>query len=244
MTARPTRVVSVDPRRPDAAALDDAAAVLRDGGLVAFPTETFYGLGALALDRTAVRRIFDLKGRAETKPLLVLVDSLAMAERVGDVGPAARELAARHWPGALTLVVPAREGVPKDVTAGTGTIGVRVSPHPVARGLVGAVGAPVTAPSANASGAPPPTTAEAVLAYFRDRIELVLDGGPTSGGEPSTVLDTTTDPPRILRQGAVVVPGAGRRGAAGRAAARPGAGAPACEASEPGEPPPAEASER
>lgn len=219
---RPIRVVSVDPRRPNAAALDDAAAVLRGGGLVAFPTETFYGLGALALDRVAVRRIFELKGRAETKPLLVLVDSLAMAERVGDFGPAAHELAARHWPGALTLVVRARAGVPTEVTAGTGTIGVRVSPHPVARGLVKAVGAPVTAPSANASGAPPPTTAEAVLAYFRDRIELVLDGGPTPGGEPSTVLDTTTDPPRILRQGAVVVRAAGRREA----------GAPPAEASE------------
>lgn len=203
MTARRTRIVAVDPRRPEARVLEDAAAVLRDGRLVAFPTETFYGLGAAALDRGAVRRIFELKGRPETKPLLVLVDSLVMAERIGDFGPRARALAARHWPGALTLIVRARTGVPEEVTAGTGTIGVRVSPHPVARGLVGALGAPVTAPSANASGEAPPTTASDVLACFEDRIDLVLDGGPAPGGEPSTVLDTTVEPPRILRQGAV-----------------------------------------
>lgn len=203
MTARRTRIVSVDPRRPEARVLDDAAAVLRGGGLVAFPTETFYGLGAAALDRGAVRRIFELKGRPETKPLLVLVDSLVMAQRVGDFGPKACALAARHWPGALTLVVPARAGVPEEVTAGTGTIGVRVSVHAVARGLVGALGAPVTAPSANASGGAPATTASDVLAYFEDRIDLVLDGGPTPGGEPSTVLDTTVEPPRVVRQGAV-----------------------------------------
>lgn len=203
MTALRTRVVDLEPWAPAPAALDDAAAVLRAGGLVAFPTETFYGLGAAALDGGAVRRVVELKGRPETKPLLVIVDSLAMAERVGTLTRAARDLAARHWPGALTLVVPARADVPPEVTAATGTIGVRVSPHPVAQGLVRALGAPVTAPSANPSGAPPPTTAAAVLAYFRDRLELVLDGGATPGGEPSTVLDTTVEPPRVLRQGAL-----------------------------------------
>jgi L-threonylcarbamoyladenylate synthase len=203
VTRPPGRVAIVDPRRPALAVLDDAAAVLRAGGIVAFPTETFYGLGAHAFDHRAVRRIFELKGRPATKPLLVLVDSLAMVERVGTLTLAARELAARHWPGALTLVVPARAGVPEDVTAGTHTIGVRVSPHPIARGLVTALGAPLTAPSANPDGAVPPTTAAAVLAYFGDRIELVLDGGPTAGGEPSTVLDTTVEPPRVVRQGAV-----------------------------------------
>lgn len=201
MTARPTRIVSVDSRQPEGRALEAAAAVLRGGGLVAFPTETFYGLAAPALDRAAVRRVFELKGRPETKPLLVLVDSLAMAERVGVFGPAARALAVRHWPGALTLVVRAGAGVPEEVTAGTGTIGVRVSPHPVARGLVAAFGGPVTAPSANASGGTPATTAAEVLAYFRDGLDLVLDGGRTPGGEPSTVLDTTLEPPRIVRQG-------------------------------------------
>jgi len=195
----------VDPATPDRTALGEAALVLARGGLVAFPTETFYGLGAGALDRAAIRRIFGLKGRPETKPLLLLVDSIGMAEAVGEVGARARALMVRHWPGALTLVLRARPGVPIEVTAGTRTVGVRLSPHPVALGLVRALRAPVTAPSANPSGLEPPTTASAVLAYFGDAIDLVLDGGGTAGGEPSTVLDTTVDPPRVLRQGAVTV---------------------------------------
>ncbi len=203
MTARRPRVAPVDPARPDVAVLADAAAVLRGGGLVAFPTETFYGLGAAAMDRGAVRRIFALRGRLATQPLLLLVDSLEMVEQVGTLTRTARELAARHWPGALTLVVQARAEVPSEVTAGTGTIGVRVSPHPVAHGLVVALGAPVTAPSANPSGQVPPTTAGGVVAYFAHGLELVLDGGTTLGGEPSTVVDTTVEPPRLLRQGAV-----------------------------------------
>jgi len=205
VSARHPRVIRVDPATPERAALRTAAAVLERGGVVAFPTETFYGLGAAALDRAALRRVFELKRRPETKPVLLLVDSIAMAETVGEVSAQARALMSRHWPGALTLVLRARPGVPQDVTAGTGTVGVRLSPHPVARGLVGALGAPVTAPSANPSGLEPPTTASAVLAYFGDAVDLVLDGGPTAGGEASTVLDTTVEPPRVLRQGAVKV---------------------------------------
>jgi L-threonylcarbamoyladenylate synthase len=196
-------VIRVDPAAPDGAVLGEAAAVLKHGGVVAFPTETFYGLGAAALDRRAVRRIFELKGRPETKPLLVLVDSIVMAGTVAEVGARARALAARHWPGALTLVLRALPHVPAEVTAGTGTIGVRVSPHPVAQGLVRALGGPVTAPSANPSGLEPPTTAAGVLAHFEGAVEMVLDGGPTPGGDPSTVLDLTVEPPQVLRQGAV-----------------------------------------
>lgn len=201
-----TRLLAVDPVEPSPAALTAAADVLRGGGLVAFPTETFYGLGAAALDAAAVRRIVEVKGRPEGKPLLVLVDSIAMVEAVALAIPAeARALMGRHWPGALTLVLRARPEVPDAVTAGSGTVGVRLSPHPVAQALVRALGAPVTAPSANQSGGPPPTTAAEVLAEFRDRIDLVLDGGPTAGGEPSTVLDVTVDPPRLVRAGAVRV---------------------------------------
>lgn len=200
-----TRVIRVDPAAPDGAALGEAAAVLKNGGVVAFPTETFYGLGAAALDRRAVRRIFELKGRPETKPLLVLVDSIGMAGTVAEVGDRARALAARYWPGALTLVLRARPHVPEEVTAGTGTIGVRVSPHRVAQGLVRALGGPVTAPSANPSGLEPPPTAAGVLAHFEGTVEMVLDGGPTPGGEPSTVLDLTVEPPRVLRQGVIRV---------------------------------------
>ena len=200
-----TRVVRVDPAAPEGAALGHAAAVLKHGGVVAFPTETFYGLGAAALDGRAVRRIFELKGRPETKPLLVLADSIEMADTIAELGDRARSLAARHWPGALTLVVPARAHVPKDVTAGTGTVGVRVSSHPVAQGLVRALGGPLTAPSANPSGLEPATTAAGVLAHFQGAIEMILDGGAAPGGEPSTVLDLTVEPPRVLRQGVVSV---------------------------------------
>jgi L-threonylcarbamoyladenylate synthase len=199
-------IVRIDPVAPDERLLRKAARVLRRGGLVAFPTETFYGLGAAALDRDAIRRVFEVKGRPASMPLLALVDSEAMLVCVAPEIPArARELIARHWPGALTLVLRAAPAVPAELTAGTGTIGVRLPAHVVARALVRALGAPVTAPSANPTGADPPTTAAAVLAHFGDAVDLVLDGGPTPGGAPSTVVDVTVDPPRVIRRGAVVV---------------------------------------
>jgi L-threonylcarbamoyladenylate synthase len=201
-----TRVLAVDPQAPEPAAVAEAAAALRADALVAFPTETFYGLGAAALRPTAVRRIFAVKGRPDDKPLLVLVDSVAMAETlVTVVPPRARDLMARHWPGALTLVFRAAATVPPEVTAGSGTVGLRLPDHAVARALVTALGGPVTAPSANPADRPPPTTAAAVTAYFGEGLALVLDGGPTPGGQPSTVLDVTVDPPRVIRPGRVSV---------------------------------------
>jgi L-threonylcarbamoyladenylate synthase len=201
-----TERLVVDPVAPSPRVIARAAAVLRGGGLVAFPTETFYGLGAAALDPSAVARIFALKARPASKAVLVLVDSIAMARTVAaDIPEAARVLMERHWPGALTLVVRAASRVPAVVTAGTGTIGIRLSSHPVARALVEAVGEPVTAPSANPADLEPPTTADAVTAYFSEGLALVLDAGPTAGGPPSTVLDVTVDPPRVLRAGAVRV---------------------------------------
>ncbi len=201
-----TAVVRVDPVAPDERVVREAADVLRRGGLVAFPTETFYGLGAAALDAAAVRRVFEVKGRPSSMPLLVLVDSAARLRHVAiDVPERARTLMDRHWPGALTLVFRAAPQLPAELTAGTGTVGVRVPNHRVARALVSQLGLPVTAPSANPTGGDPPTTADGVLAYFRDVLDLVLDGGPTPGGAPSTVVDVTVDPPRVLRQGAVTL---------------------------------------
>jgi L-threonylcarbamoyladenylate synthase len=202
----PTQVVRVDAAAPDLGVMRQAAQVLRAGGLVAFPTETFYGLGAAGLDAEATRRVFAAKGRPASMPLLLLVDSRAMVAAVAASIPShAGPLMERHWPGALSLVLPAARGVPAEVTAGTGTVGVRVSAHPVARALVRALGEPVTAPSANRTGGAPPVTAEEVLAQLDGVIELVLDAGRTPGGAPSTILDVTVDPPRILRQGAVLV---------------------------------------
>jgi len=202
----PTQVVRVDAAAPDLGVMRQAAQVLRAGGLVAFPTETFYGLGAAGLDPEAIRRVFAAKGRPASMPLLLLVDSRAMVAAVAaSIPPQATPLMERHWPGALSLVLPAARGVPAEVTAGTGTVGVRVSAHPVARALVRALGEPVTAPSANRTGGAPPVTAEEVLAQLDGVIELILDAGPTPGGAPSTILDVTVDPPRLLRQGAVLV---------------------------------------
>src|SRR5262249_55596652 len=168
-----TRVITLEGRAPAVSALRDAAAVLRGGGLVAFPTETFYGLGAAALDPAAVQRVFEVKGRPDGKPVLVLVDSVAMLDVVAlEIPPRGRTLMAAHWPGALTLVFRARPGVPEEVTAGTGTVGARLSAHPIARALVAALGQPITAPSANPSGSTPPTTATAVLEHLGGRIEL------------------------------------------------------------------------
>ena len=208
MSAPPirTRIRAVDPEQPDVRSIAAAAAVVEAGGLVAFPTESFYGLGADALDSDAVARVFEVKGRPEHKALLVLVDSIEMAVGLAArVSDGARALMARYWPGPLTLVLEAAARVPVGLTGGGSTIGVRMPGHAVARALVRSAGRPITAPSANPSEAPPALTAAAVRDYFEGRVELILDGGPTVGGAGSTVADCTVWPPRILRQGPVIV---------------------------------------
>jgi L-threonylcarbamoyladenylate synthase len=201
-----TRVVAVDQDRPDQSVMRAAGALLAAGGLVAFPTESFYGLGADALDPAGIARVFEVKGRPEDKPLLVLVDSIDMVtELTTKIPDGARVLMARHWPGALTLVLRASARVPAGLTGGTGTVGVRLPGHAVARALVAAVARPVTAPSANPTATPPPRTAADVRGYFDGRVDLILDGGTTPGGAGSTVADCTVWPPRILRQGPVIV---------------------------------------
>jgi len=201
-----TRIRAVDPEQPDVRAIAAAAAVVEAGGLVAFPTESFYGLGADALDSDAVARVFEVKGRPEHKALRVLVDSIDMAAGLAArVSDGARALMARYWPGPLTLVLEAAARVPVGLTGGGSTIGVRMPGHAVARALVRSAGRPITAPSANPSEAPPALTAAAVREYFEGRVELILDGGPTAGGAGSTVADCTVWPPRILRQGPVIV---------------------------------------
>jgi len=168
-----------------------------------FPTETVYGLGCDALSAAAVEHLLAVRGREEGKPILVLVRDLAMAETVAaDVPPAARRLAARFWPGALTLVLPARAGLPAALTAGSGTIGVRAPGHPLAAALVGALGAPVTAPSANPPGAAPPRRLADARAYFGARVAVYLDGGELRGGA-STVAAIVGDDVRVLRPGLV-----------------------------------------
>ncbi len=181
-----------------------AAAILRAGGLVAFPTETVYGLGAYALDPAAVRRIFEAKGRPPDNPLIVHVpDATAALSLVQDFPALARRLAERFWPGPLTLVLPRAASVPDVVTAGGPTVAVRAPAHPVALALLRACGLPLAAPSANPSSLLSPTTAEHVLHGLEGKIDLVLDAGPTPGGLESTVLDVTVTPPRLLRPGLI-----------------------------------------
>lgn len=185
--------------------LDECAQILKDGGLVAFPTETVYGLGALAKDSRAVNSIFHAKGRPQDNPLIVHITGIDdLPGLVSEIPPAATVLAARFWPGPLTLVMKAGHAVAKQVSAGLNTVGVRVPDHPVALELIRRAG-PLAAPSANVSGRPSPTTAQHVLADLDGRIHAVVDAGPTGVGLESTVLDISSDTPVILRPGGVTL---------------------------------------
>jgi len=199
-----TEVLRVDSDNPDPNAIERAAACLRRGGLVAFPTETVYGLGVHALDREAVLRLFRAKGRPANDPLIVHVSTIDdVAPLVTELSPDAYALAARFWPGPLTIVVRRSRAVPDEVTAGLGTVGIRVPSHPVARALISAAGIPIAAPSANLFSRPSPTDATHVIADLNDRIDMVVDGGPTEVGVESTVVDLSQGLPVILRPGAV-----------------------------------------
>ncbi|MCG8400666.1 MAG: threonylcarbamoyl-AMP synthase [Firmicutes bacterium] len=201
-----TRLLAVDRYHPDRAAVCEAGAVLRGGGLVAFPTETVYGLGANALDAGAVERIFEAKGRPADNPLIVHLNTYEALERYFPGLPVAvPELARRFWPGPLTLVLEGGARFPPAVTGGLATVAVRIPSHPVALALITAAGVPVAAPSANLSGRPSPTTAAHVLDDLDGRIDLVLDGGPSGLGVESTVLDLSGDRPVILRPGGITL---------------------------------------
>ena len=196
-----TRVLSAD-----RAAIAQAAEVIRAGGLVAFPTETVYGLGADALAAAAVGRIFEAKERPRGNPIIVhIADVDALGGVAAHVPEPARAVGARFWPGPVTIVLPRAAVVPLETTGGLETVAVRVPAHPVARELIAAAGRPIAAPSANRSGRPSPTRAEHVRQDLEGRIDLILDAGPTPVGVESTVLDLTTDPPTLLRPGGVTL---------------------------------------
>jgi L-threonylcarbamoyladenylate synthase len=200
------RRVQVDPQNPDPKIIRDAAAALRRGELVAFPTETVYGLGANALDADAVERIYVAKGRPNYNPLIVHLAAADEASSVVATWPEAAEALARaFWPGPLTMVLPKRDTVPNAVTAGLPTVGVRVPRHPVAHALLVAAGIPVAAPSANRSMQVSPTTGAHVEKSLRNAEGLILDGGQTPVGIESTVIDLT-DAPTLLRPGTISLP--------------------------------------
>lgn len=201
-----TRVLVIDPDRPERERIREAAAVILRGGLVAFPTETVYGLGAHALSQEAVTGIFRAKQRPATDPLIVHLASGAQLPAIAArVPPTADRLAARFWPGPLTLILEKAGAVPDVVTAGLPTVAVRVPSHPIAHALLAEAGVPIAAPSANRFSRPSPTTARHVLHDLEGRVDLVIDGGPTPIGVESTILDLTTSPPLVRRHGGVAL---------------------------------------
>lgn len=184
--------------------IEKAAELLRNGRLVAFPTETVYGLGANALDPVAVQRIFDAKGRPLSSPLIVHVDSIEMARDLAlHWPPEAEALARKFWPGPLTIIVPKSPRIPDRVTAGLPSVGLRMPAHPMAQALLRAAGIPLAAPSANRFTQLSPTTAAHVRTGLGDRVDLILDGGPCAVGIESTVISLAAAIPRILRPGAI-----------------------------------------
>jgi len=188
----------------DAAVIPAAVKIIAQGGVIAFRTDTFYGLGADPFNATAVARIKALKGREENKPILLLLADASVADRfIADRSKQFEEVARKFWPGPLTIVGRAVANLPSEITAGTGTVGVRVPADDSVRELVRQCGGALTATSANPSGREPARSAQQVIDYFGERIDLVVDGGEVTATEPSTVLDVTTSPPRVLREGAV-----------------------------------------
>ena len=199
-----TKRVRIDPHNIDGSSLKEAAELLRQGQLVALPTETVYGLGASALNPQACKRIFEVKGRPQDNPLIVHVSDLAMAQKlVTNWSPQAEACAAKFWPGPLTLVLEKTSLVPEAVSGGLKTVAIRMPKHPVALELIRLAGVPVAAPSANLSGKPSPINGEHVWKDLKGKIPLILDSGSCAVGVESTVLDLSGEIPTILRPGGI-----------------------------------------
>ncbi|MBI4468288.1 MAG: threonylcarbamoyl-AMP synthase [Acidobacteria bacterium] len=196
--------LQVDLLRPVPYQIREVRLAIENGGLIVYPTDTFYALGADPFQEAAVEKIFTVKGREGGKPILVLVSDMEQARRcaITEVNFFDR-LASAFWPGPLTIVLPARKAVPRSLTAGTGTIGIRWPGRPEVSALVRELGGALTGTSANLSGGPNPSRIDMIPAVLLEAVDLVLDAGETRGGAPSTLVDLTTSPPRILREGAL-----------------------------------------
>jgi len=198
-----TIIVKIDPKDPKEDELRKVAKIARNGGLVAFPTETVYGLGTNAFNEIAVRRLFEVKQRPPDNPVSVLISSFEQIEQLAEVNETAKKLIKAFFPGPITVVMKAKPKVPSTITAGTGKVAVRMPDHPIALKIVELAEVPLATPSANISGKPSPTKAEHVIEDFMGKIDAIVDGGETGIGIESTVIDTTTKPPKILRLGAI-----------------------------------------
>lgn len=188
---------------PSAKDIDGAVSILRKGGVIAMPSDTLYALSAAASDVAAVRRVFDIKGREEGRPLPLFIDGLDMAERIGVFDDTVRVLARRFWPGQLTIVVRRQPGYASGALAGGDTVALRAPDHPVALAVLRGLGEAVTGTSANLTGGPDPASAEEVRRQLGDRLDLVIDAGVTAHGVASTIIDCSGPRPDVLREGAV-----------------------------------------
>ncbi len=201
---RTANIVRVSPDGPERELIENAVSVIRQGGVVVFPTSGLYGLGSDAFNVAAVERIYRLKGRDPQNPILVLIDNLDMMERLAArITPAGRYLMERLWPGRVTLVVNAGKSVPQVLTGATGKIGIRQAAHPVAMALVRALKSPLTGTSANISGGAGCPDIGQLDGDVKSNVDLILDAGTLAGGSGSTVVDVTGHRPRIIRHGAV-----------------------------------------
>ncbi|MEK6683296.1 MAG: L-threonylcarbamoyladenylate synthase [Nitrospirota bacterium] len=202
------RVVKIDPLLPEPGKVQEAVRraiqIVRSGGVIAFPTETFYGLGADPFNAKAVERLFEIKGREPGKPILLVIDDMKRAEGiVKTISEDAGRLIRKFWPGPLTLLFESTSRVTSALTGGTGKIGIRIPSHPVALQLLQAAGQALTATSANRSGQPGAATANRVEKTIGPKLDLILDGGATPGGPGSTIVDATFHPPRLIREGKI-----------------------------------------
>jgi len=197
------KILEIRPNAPRADVITEAASTIRAGGLVIYPTETVYGLGANARSAKAVDKIFKLKGRGGGKPIPIAVNSLNMARQVAELTPAAEALFKKFLPGPLMIVAKARPNVSKILTAGAGKVGIRVPNHQVALKLIEFVGGPITATSANLSGKPAPLTVKEALEQLGKNVDVALDVGKCELGVPSTVVDITSKRPKVLRRGPI-----------------------------------------
>ena len=199
-----TEIIQIDPKHPLPEAIEKAVSYLKEGQVVAYPTETIYGLGADVQDKKAVKRIYDLKARDYGLPISILVSNLSMLrEVVSEVPDRALVLMRKFWPGALTILFPASSIIPKGLVTNTGKVGIRISSHPVASALVEAFGRPMTTTSANLSGFPPSLAVKHVQKYFGDKLLCIIDGGEVEPSRGSTVVDIGEDTMRIIRDGAI-----------------------------------------
>jgi L-threonylcarbamoyladenylate synthase len=199
-----TKILKIDPNHPEEKIIAETVSILRRGGIIVYPTETFYGLGVDGENEQAIEKIFHVKGRAFRNPIaLIIGDETQLNDLITEFPAVGHLLADKLWPGPLTLVMKASAKVSPRLTAGSGKIGIRISSHPLAKTLAMTFSRAITATSANLSGAPECNTVQQVLEQLGDSIDAIIDGGMTPGGEGSTFLDITTEPPTLLRKGVV-----------------------------------------